>query len=93
MLYQSTASPDHFAVNASHADDKRAGMPAPGHHPGEEWHALFQPGQNESYINSMFPASLGQSYDSMAAHSEVKKDFDGHDGPANPYYMGPDGKC
>ena len=93
MLYQSTASPDHFAVNASHADDKRAGMPAPGHHPGEEWHTMFPAGQNDGYMNTMFSTTLPPTYDSMNAHSEVKKDFDAHDGPPNPYYaMGADGK-
>ncbi|KKY19205.1 putative c2h2 transcription factor [Phaeomoniella chlamydospora] len=85
MLYQSTASPDHFAVNASHADEKRAGMTSQGHHPGEEWHAMFPSNDNSGYMNTMFPSSIAPGYESMHAHSDVKPDA--HGAQSNPYYM------
>ena len=85
MLYQSTASPDHFGVNTSHADEKRAGMAAPGHHPGENWHAMFPSDNEGGYMNPMFPSSLAPSYDSMNAHAEVKNEA--HGPPTSGYYM------
>lgn len=80
MMYHSTsASPDHFGMQATGGDDKRNVMGG-AHHMGDEWNQMFPAGGNESYMNPMF-AGYDQS------QNDGKKEYEAHEGGSNGYYI------
>jgi len=81
LMYNSTSTPDHYGINAGNNDDKRNVMPG-AHHMGDDWNQMFPAGHAENYMNPMFAG-----YDQ--GQQEVKKEFDGHAGNTNGYYMPP----
>lgn len=85
MYHSASASPRHFGLPASSAEERKSTMSsAPG--VGEEWNHMFQHGENQNY---MFSSSMSGSYDAIHSQVGVKKEFDQGAAASNNYYVTP----
>jgi hypothetical protein len=83
MYNSASASPHHFGLGASSAEEKRNAL-APS--AGEDWNHIFQSGESQDY---MFPTSMSGTYDGMHSQVEVKKEYDQGAAASNNYYVTP----
>jgi len=85
MYHSASASPHHFGLQASSAEERKSTLPSASG-VGEEWNQMFQAGESQEY---MFPTSMGGSYDAMHSQVDTKKEFDQGAAASNNFYMTP----
>jgi Fungal specific transcription factor domain len=85
MYSSASASPHHFGLPASSAEERKSTLSAASG-VGEEWNQMFQPSENQDYI---FPSSMSGSYEAMHSHVEVKKEYGQGTAASNNYFITP----